>query len=58
MDKKKNAQDFLQNLGESNGKYLISNYENIKLFLVNFMIAFEISKFLIISFAFLKFSIE
>ena len=52
--KKKNAQKIFQTLGESNGKYLISNYENIKLFLVNFMIAFEISKFLIISFAFLK----
>ena len=41
--KEKNAQELFQTLGESNGKYLISNYENIKCFLLNFMIAFEIS---------------
>ena len=34
--KKKNAQEFFQNLGESNGKYFLFNYENSNWFLLNF----------------------
>ena len=56
--KEKNAQKIFQTLGESNGKYLISNYENIKLFYLIFIIAFEISDIFNISFVLLKFSIE